>query len=137
MDTTGTRTAGTSGENTGTAGSSRGSRTRTAGSGSGVSIDIPAVYQNSHDDDDGEAQKRRATTACYESIRTQRQIRGQHEAIGSRPTADCFECGDFFPKNDFRTQMSVLVEDSKELIISFAGTTGRASAATRRTHCCP
>jgi hypothetical protein len=103
---------------TGTAGSSRGSGTGTAGSGSGVSIDIPAVYRNFHDDDDGEAQKRRATTARYESIRTQRQIRGEHEAIGSGPTADCFGCGDFFPKNDFRTQMSVLVEDSRELIIS-------------------
>jgi hypothetical protein len=118
MDTSGTGTAGTSGENTGAAGSTRGSGTGTAGSGSGVSVDIPAVYRNFHDDDDGEAQKRRATTARYESIRTQRQIRGEHEAIGSGPTADCFECGDFFPKKNFRTQMSVLVEDSRELIIS-------------------
>jgi hypothetical protein len=56
--------------------------------------------------------------AIDESIRTQRQIRGEHEAIGSGPTADCFECGDFFAKDSLRTQMSVLVEDSRELIIS-------------------
>ncbi len=104
--------AGTDG--TGIAGTSRGTGTGAAGPGA----DIPAVYRNFHDDDDGEAQKRRATTARYESIRTQRQIRGEHEAIGSGPTADCFECGDFFPKDDLRTQMSVLVEDSRKLLIS-------------------
>jgi hypothetical protein len=105
----GARTAGT-----GTAGTSRGTGTGATGLGA----DIPVVYRNFHDDDDGETQKRRATTACYESIRIQRQIRGEHEAIGSGPTADCFECGDFFPKDDLRTQMSVLVEDSRELLIS-------------------
>ncbi len=106
--------AGTGTDGTGLAGTSRGTGTGIAGSGA----DTPAIYRNFHDDDDCDAQKRRATTARYESIRTQRQIRGEHEAIGSGPTADCFECGDFFPKDDLRTQMSVLVEDSMELLIS-------------------
>jgi hypothetical protein len=125
MDTTGAGTAGIFHEERGTAGSSYTTWAGTAGTGPGTSADTPAitailppVYCNFHDDDDGEAQKRRGTTARYESIRTQRQIRGEHEAIGSGPTADCFECGDFFAKDDLRTQMSVLVEDSRELIIS-------------------
>lgn len=45
-----------------------------------------------------------AREARYESIRTQRQIRGEHDAIGDGPTADCFDFGDFFPKQDYRTQ---------------------------------
>jgi len=68
MDTTVTGTAGNNEVLTGTAGTSRQSVTGTASAGS----EIPAVYRNFHEEDDDDSTKRRATTARYESIRTQR-----------------------------------------------------------------
>ena len=58
------------------------------------------------------------TSARYKNIKTQRQLRGEHTAIGSGPTADCFECGSIFVDGDNRTSRSILVEDTKELVVS-------------------
>jgi hypothetical protein len=91
--------------------------TAATASGSGSS----APYRNFHQDDEpvaGSGSSTIFTTARYKNIKTQRQLRGEHTAIGSGPTADCYECGSIFVEGDNRTSRSVLLEDTKELIVS-------------------
>ncbi len=115
MDTTGSGTAEPkiSTDGSGTAGSSAGTGSGTAGlstaGGSGTAGNDPippgtaagaaptvagssAPYRNFHHDDEpvaGSGNSTIFTTARYKNIKTQRQLRGEHTAIGSGPTADC------------------------------------------------
>jgi hypothetical protein len=91
----------------------------TAATASGTGSSAP--YRNFHQDDEpvaGSGSSTIFTTARYKNIKTQRQLRGEHTAIGSGPTADCYECGSIFVEGDNRTSRSVLLEDTKELIVS-------------------
>jgi hypothetical protein len=130
MNVDGTGTAGSSEGGSGTAGTANTAGSGTAGS-SGVKVKkngnaLPtagkiAPYRNFHSDDEavpGSGNGVIFTTARYKNIKTQRQLRGEHTAIGSGPTADCFECGSIFVEGDKRTSRSVLVEDTKELVVS-------------------
>jgi hypothetical protein len=148
MDTTGTGTAEPkfSSDGSGTAGSSVNTGSGTAGpgtagrSGTAGNASIPhgaadagaaptvsmgagssTPYRNFHQDDEpvaGSGSSTIFTTARYKNIKTQRQLRGEHTAIGSGPTADCYKCGSIFVEGDNRTSRSVLLEDTKELIVS-------------------
>jgi hypothetical protein len=142
MDTSGSGTAepkpdgaGTAGtakaSGSGTAGNTRG-RSGTAGSAAAASGGISeqeqaataptqAPYRNFHQDNApvaGSGSETIFTTARYRNIKTQRQLRGEHTALGNGPTADCFECGSIFVENDNRTSRAVLMEDTRELIVS-------------------
>jgi hypothetical protein len=118
----GSRIAGTANTQAGTAGvdpATGGVNTGTA-AGSGTAGNT-AHYQNFHQDNEpviGAGNSTIFTTARYKNIKTQRQLRGEHTAICSGPTTDCYECGGMFVEGDNRTSRSVLLEDTKELIVS-------------------
>jgi hypothetical protein len=143
MDTSGSGTAEPKHDDAGTAGTAKASGSGTAGntkdrSGTAGSVSasvggnpgnpeqaatVPtqAPYRNFHQDNApvaGSGSETIFTTARYRNIKTQRQLRGEHTALGNGPTADCFECGSIFVENDNRTSRAVLMEDTRELIVS-------------------
>jgi hypothetical protein len=86
--------SGTAGSNDGTAGTA-GAVLMNAGKA--------APYRNCHGDDDAVAGSGNGivfTSARYKNVKTQRQLRGEHTAIGTGPTADC---GSIFVEGDNRT----------------------------------
>ncbi len=115
-----------------------------SGSGTAAKAANTAPYRNFHQDEEpvaGAGNSTIFTTARYKNIKTQRQLRGEHTAIGSGPTADCYECGGIFVEGDNRTSRAVLLEDTKKLIVSTnsyctSKRTGRALAARKATRYC-
>ena len=97
----GSGTAGSSAGGTGTAGSVNLPGTGTAGSSgttgtagqAQLTAGKAAPYRNFHGENEAVAGSGNGivfTSARYKNIKTQRQLRGEHTAIGSGPTADCF-----------------------------------------------
>jgi hypothetical protein len=126
----GSGTAGSSAGGSGTAVFANPPGSGTAGSSDGIagtagaaqlSAGKAAPYRNFHGENEAVAGSGNGivfTSARYKNIKTQRQLRGEHTAIGSGPSADCFECGSIFVDGDNRTSRSILVEDTKELVVS-------------------
>jgi hypothetical protein len=92
-----------------------------AGSGTAGKAANTAPHRNFHRDDElvaGAENSTIFTTARYKNINTQHQLRGEHTPIESGPNAECYECGRIFVEGDNRPSWSVLLEDTKELIVS-------------------
>jgi hypothetical protein len=117
-------TAGTAvitASNAGISGTAADSGSGAADPGAAALAASTAPYRNFHQDEEpvaGAGNSTIFTTARYKNIKTQRQLRGEHTAIGSGPTAGCYECGGIFVKEENRTSRAVLLEDTKELIVS-------------------
>jgi hypothetical protein len=97
----GSGTAGSSVEDAGTAGAAQ------------LSAGKAAPYRNFHGDDEAVAGS--GNGIVFTSARLGMTFDKPGPVI---VTADCFECGSIFVEGDNRTSRSVLVEDTKELVVS-------------------